>query len=78
MTPSKEKEFDTRQESHDQEVTISPSAEALTSSPSKAANGPTTGETEAKPVIEAQQPPNGGLEAWLRVLAGFFVFLITW
>lgn len=23
-------------------------------------------------------PPNGGLEAWLRVLAGHFIFVNTW
>lgn len=23
-------------------------------------------------------PPNGGLEAWLTVLAGFFIFVNSW
>jgi hypothetical protein len=27
---------------------------------------------------EEIHPPNGGLEAWLLVLAGFFVFINTW
>src|SRR5271165_3385581 len=27
---------------------------------------------------ERSQPPNGGLQAWLHVLAGFFVITNTW
>lgn len=31
---------------------------------------------EAKEVV--QEPPNGGLQAWLTVLAAFFIFVNTW
>ena len=27
---------------------------------------------------ESHQPPDGGLEAWLTVLAGFFIYFNTW
>jgi hypothetical protein len=37
---------------------------------------PTPAATQGTPT--AIQPPNGGLEAWLFVLAGFFIFVNSW
>jgi hypothetical protein len=48
------------------EVTHQPIAEE------KVDDGPTEDQHEAF------VPPNGGLEAWLLVLAGFLVFVNTW
>ena len=29
-------------------------------------------------VEEANKPPNGGLTAWMQVVAAFFIFFNTW
>lgn len=49
----------------------------------KLENGSATRTADAvgsKPGVAAPpiQPPNGGLEAWLFVLAGFFIFINSW
>ena len=81
MTLAGEKELDTQsaaQEHPDQAPTTQSNAEVVTPSSNKAEDGTTNCDIETKSVPEAPQPPNGGLEAWLRVLAGFFVFFNTW
>ena len=77
MTLGGETESDSWQKSHEQKPATPSNPEAT---PYKTADtvGSTKSETEAQPVAEAPQPPNGGTETWLRVLAGFFVFFNTW
>lgn len=33
---------------------------------------------EQAPPIPANEPPNGGLRAWLQVVGSFFLFFNTW
>lgn len=44
----------------------------------KLASGHPSQELANNQVEEEAKPPNGGLEAWLRVLAGHFIYANTW
>jgi len=44
----------------------------------KLSSGHTSQELANDQVEEEAKPPNGGLEAWLRVLAGHFIYANTW
>lgn len=35
-------------------------------------------EKEDEQLVEEDKPPNGGLTAWMQVVAAFFIFFNTW